>query len=60
MPGRGRSPNTYRPGLRVDARLGIDHDGELYLLTKGDGWIRKLAAARNPAAAAPPPEGGDR
>ena len=53
-------PNTYRPGLRVDARLGIDHDGELYLLTKGDGWIRKLAAAQNPAAAAPPPEGGDR
>ena len=27
---------------RVDARIGIDHDGELYLLTKGDGWIRKL------------------
>ena len=52
-------PNTYRPGLRVDSRLGIDHDGELYLLTKGDGWIRKLAAQR-PAAAAPPPGGGDR
>ena len=30
------------PHRRVDARLGIDHDGELYLLTKGDGWIRKL------------------
>ena len=28
---------------RWDARLGIDHDGELYLLTKGDGWIRRLA-----------------
>ena len=27
---------------RVDLRLGIDHRGELYLLTKGDGWIRKL------------------
>ena len=52
-------PNTYRPGLRVDSRLGIDHDGELYLLTKGDGWIRKLAA-QSSAAAAPPPEGGDR
>ena len=30
--------------LRVDARVGIDHDGELYLLTKGDGWIRKLVS----------------
>ena len=34
--------NPYTRGRRVDARLGIDHDGELYLLTKGDGWIRKL------------------
>ena len=32
---------------RVDARLGIDHDGELYLLTKGDGWIRKLVGQAN-------------
>ena len=38
-------PNTYRRGTRrVDARLGIDHDGELYLLSKGDGWVRKLVA----------------
>lgn len=37
--------NTYKPGeQRVDARLGIDHDGELYLLAKGNGWIYKLAA----------------
>ena len=37
-------PNPRRPGeMRIDARLGIDHDGELYLLTKGDGWIRRLA-----------------
>ena len=38
-------PNHNRPPgeLRVDARLGIDHQGELYLLTKGDGWIRRLA-----------------
>ncbi|MCZ6888737.1 MAG: PQQ-dependent sugar dehydrogenase [Gammaproteobacteria bacterium] len=36
-------PNTYRPGsLRVDLRLGIDSAGELYLLTKGDGWVRTL------------------
>ena len=36
--------NTYYgPDYRrVDLRLGIDHRGELYLLTKGDGWIRKL------------------
>ncbi|MDA1301794.1 MAG: PQQ-dependent sugar dehydrogenase [Proteobacteria bacterium] len=37
--------NTYAPGTRrVDLRLGIDNDGELYLLTKGDGWIRKLVS----------------
>ena len=41
-------PNTYAPGDRVDLRLGIDSAGELYLLTKGDGWVRKLV----PAAAA--------
>ena len=35
-------PNTYGPGNRVDLRLGIDSAGELYLLTKGDGWVRKL------------------
>ena len=34
--------NTYHGGLRADLRLGIDGAGELYLLTKGDGWIRKL------------------
>lgn len=39
-------PNTYRPGdNRVDLRLGIDSLGELYLLTKGDGWVRKLVPA---------------
>ncbi|MFV2089071.1 MAG: hypothetical protein ACC642_00295, partial [Pseudomonadales bacterium] len=37
-------PNTYERGQRVDLRLGIDGAGELYLLTKGDGWIRKLTA----------------
>ncbi len=35
-------PNTYAPGPRADARLGIDSTGELYLLTKADGWVRKL------------------
>ncbi len=41
-------PNTYGRGNRVDARLGIDSAGELYLLTKGDGWVRKLGPARAP------------
>ena len=39
-------PNTYARGDRVDARLGIDSDGELYLLTKSDGWVRKLEPVR--------------
>ena len=34
--------NTYHGGLRADLRLGLDAAGDLYLLTKGDGWIRKL------------------
>ena len=38
-------PNTYGRGDRVDLRVGIDSAGELYLLTKGDGWIRKLVPA---------------
>jgi len=38
-------PNTYGPGNRVDLRLGTDSAGELYLLTKGDGWVRRLVAA---------------
>ena len=39
-------PNTYGPGNRVDLRLGTDSAGELYLLTKGDGAVRKLVPAR--------------
>ena len=38
-------PNTYNRGMRADLRLGIDEDKELYLLTKGDGWVRKLVPA---------------
>ena len=41
-------PNPYDPGLRADARLGIDSAGELYLLTKADGWVRKLGPAPAP------------
>ena len=40
--------NTYTGGQRVDARLGTDHDGELYVLAKGDGWIRKLVGLAGP------------
>ncbi len=38
-------PNTYYSGKRADIRLGIDSAGELYLLSKGDGWIRQLRGA---------------
>ena len=40
--------NTYRFGeQRVDARIGIDHEGELYVLAKGNGWIYKLTALQD-------------
>ena len=39
-----RFGNTYHGGFRADLRLGLDAAGELYLLTKADGWIRKLVA----------------
>lgn len=39
--GLGPDP-TESTRLRADARVGIDAAGELYLLTKRDGWIRKL------------------
>ena len=40
-------PNTYARGNRGGVRLGIDSTGELYFLTKGDGWIRKLVSISN-------------
>ena len=40
-------PNTYSPGtLRADLRLGMDGNGEIYLLTKGDGSVRRLVAVQ--------------
>ncbi|MEM7079188.1 MAG: PQQ-dependent sugar dehydrogenase, partial [Pseudomonadota bacterium] len=37
--------NTYAPGQkRADLRIGRDNAGELYLLSKGDGWVRKIVA----------------
>ena len=31
---------------RVDLRFAVDNDGELYILTKSDGMIRKVVGAR--------------
>jgi mono/diheme cytochrome c family protein/glucose/arabinose dehydrogenase len=41
---------------RVDLRFATDNDGELYILTKSDGMIRKVIGARTTAltAATPP------
>ena len=43
-----RCPGWARwPGRgRVDLRFAIDNDGELYVLTKSDGMIRKVVGAR--------------
>jgi hypothetical protein len=43
LPGRA----TLAPNGRVDVRFAIDRDGELYVLTKGDGTIRKVTGAVN-------------
>ena len=56
LPGMGA---VAGPG-RVDVRFAEDNDGELYVLTKADGLIRKVVGAREttapaPAATAPKP-----
>jgi mono/diheme cytochrome c family protein len=38
---------------RVDLRFAVDNDGELYILTKSDGMIRKVTGARASTAPAP-------
>ena len=38
LPGRA----TLAPNGRVDVRFAVDRDGEIYLLTKSDGVIRKV------------------
>ena len=40
--------NSYAAGKRVDLRLGRDRHGELYMLTKADGWVRKLVPLAQP------------
>lgn len=39
---------------RVDLRFAVDDDGELYVLTKPDGMIRKVVGARTTVSAATP------
>jgi glucose/arabinose dehydrogenase/mono/diheme cytochrome c family protein len=38
---------------RVDLRFAVDNDGELYILTKSDGMIRKVVGATAATASAP-------
>ena len=38
---------------RVDLRFAVDNDGELYILTKSDGMIRKVVGARAATATSP-------
>ena len=49
LPGMGA---VAGPG-RVDVRFAEDNDGELYLLTKPDGVIRRIVGARATTAPAP-------
>ena len=54
LPGMGAQAGRGR----VDVRFGIDNDGELYILTKSDGMIRKVVgakAATTPTSAATVP-----
>ncbi len=62
----GKGPSL--PGMamisgrgRVDMRFAVDDEGEIYILTKSDGMIRKVAAARivtDPAPVASAQPGG--
>ncbi len=38
---------------RVDLRFAVDNDGELYILTKSDGMIRKVVGVKNATTSAP-------
>lgn len=60
--GGTRGTNTTEPKLdpygvkygggRADVRMARGGDGEIYLLSKADGWIRKLVAVTTPPPAA--------
>ena len=60
LPGMGAQAGRGR----VDLRFAVDNDGELYILTKSDGMIRKVVGARRhdgtAPAAAPAPAPGQR
>ena len=48
-----RMPDPYGDGTRygggrANVRLALGGDGELYLLCKTDGWIRKMVAVTTP------------
>jgi mono/diheme cytochrome c family protein len=47
LPGMGAQSGRGR----VDLRFGVDNEGELYILTKSDGMIRKVVGARAAATA---------
>jgi glucose/arabinose dehydrogenase/mono/diheme cytochrome c family protein len=56
--GRGRSlpgSGAISGRGRVDMRFAVDDDGELYVLTKADGMIRKVVGAKRVATTSPPP-----
>ena len=38
---------TISQNKRVDLRIGLDHEGELYLMTKGNGGVYKVVGVRN-------------
>ena len=42
---------------RVDFRFAVDNDGELYILTKSDGMIRKVVGAKARSLTASTPAG---
>ena len=62
LTGGTRGTNTSEPKLdpygvkygggRADVRMARGGDGEIYLLCKADGWIRKLVAVATPPPAA--------
>jgi len=52
-PGKADAAGVVYGGGRPDIRIAVGGDGELYILSKSDGMIRKLAAV-----VTPPPKSG--
>lgn len=45
LAGHANNNRAHLPyNRRVDLRVSVDQTGEMYLLSKGDGWIRRLQA----------------